>query len=30
MEFEPLDGMTLDEAKKFLKKVKKDLKKEEK
>lgn len=30
MEFEPLDGMTLDEAKKILKKVKKDLKKEEK
>lgn len=30
MEFEPLDVMTLDEAKKILKKVKKDLKKEEK
>ena len=30
IEFEPLDGMTLDEAKKILKKVKKDLKKEEK
>ena len=30
MEFEPLDGMTLDEAKKILKKVKKDLKKEDK
>lgn len=29
MEFEPLDGMTLDEAKKILKKVKKDLKKED-
>ena len=28
MEFEPLDVMTLDEAKKILKKVKKDLKKE--
>lgn len=30
IEFEPLDGMTLDEAKKILKKVKKDLKKEDK
>lgn len=27
MEFEPLDGMTLDEAKKILKKIKKDVKK---